>query len=102
VLNQTGLRSDAAVGTTWALSGQTPVVARTGRRFSLNVMAAISNKGELYFTCYTGSFTGEVLLAFLARLVRRLDRKIHLIADGHPCTAGAWCATGWPNALTTS
>jgi transposase len=82
-LDQTGLRSDAAVGTTWAPVGQTPVVAKTGRRFGVNVMAAISNKGELYFTCYHGSFTGEVLLGFLARLTRHLDRKIHLIVDGH-------------------
>lgn len=83
-LDQTGLRSDAAVGTTWAPVGQTPVVAKTGKRFGVNVMAAISNKGELYFTCYHGSFTGSVFLAWLDRLVRHLDRKIHLIVDGHP------------------
>jgi transposase len=82
-LDQTGLRSTAAVGTTWAPVGKTPVVAKTGRRFSVNVMAAISNKGELYFTCYLGSFTGEVFVAFLDRLIRHLDRKIHLIVDGH-------------------
>jgi transposase len=83
-LDQTGVRSDAPVGTTWAPTGQTPVVGKTGRRFGVNAMAAISNRGELYFTCYTGSFTGPVLLAFLQRLVRHLDRKIHLIVDGHP------------------
>src|SRR5205809_516241 len=47
-------------------------------------MAAISNKGELYFTCYAGSFTGPVFLAFGKRLTRHLDRKVHLIVDGHP------------------
>jgi hypothetical protein len=83
-LDQTGLRSDAPVGTTWAPVGKTPVVGKTGKRFGVNVMAAISNKGELYFTCYTGSFTGPVFLAFLERLVGHLDRKIHLIVDGHP------------------
>ncbi|WP_036372447.1 IS630 family transposase [Micromonospora sp. ATCC 39149] len=83
-LDQTGLRSDASVGTSWAPVGQTPVVAKTGRRFGVNVMAAISNKGELYFTCYHGSFTGPLFLAWLDRLVRHLDRKIHLIVDGHP------------------
>jgi transposase len=83
-LDQTGLRSDAPVGTTWAPVGKTPVVPKTGRRFGVNVMAAISNKGELYFTCYHGSFTGPVFLAFLQRLVRHLGRKIHLIVDGHP------------------
>jgi transposase len=83
-LDQTGLRSDAAVGTTWAPVGQTPVVAKTGKRFGVNVMAAISNRGELYFTCYRGSFNGSVFLAYLKRLVRHLDRKIYLIVDGHP------------------
>jgi transposase len=83
-LDQTGLRSDAAVGTTWAPVGQTPVVSKTGKRFGVNVMAAISNKGELYFTRYHGSFTGPVFLAYLDRLTRHLDRKIHLIVDGHP------------------
>ncbi len=57
---------------------------KTGKRFGINVMAAISNQGELYFTCYRGSFTGPVFLAYLQRLVRHLDRKIHLIVDRHP------------------
>ena len=83
-LDQTGLRSDAPVGRGWAPVGKTPVVGKTGKRFGVNVMAAISNKGELYFTCYRGSFTGPVFLAFLDRLVRHVDRKIYLIVDGHP------------------
>jgi transposase len=83
-LDQTGLRSDSSVGRGWAPVGRAPVVPKTGRRFGVNVMAAISNKGELYFTCYRGSFTGPVFLAYLKRLVRQLDRKIHLIVDRHP------------------
>ena len=83
-LDQTGLRSDSSVGRGWALVGQAPVVPKTGKRFGVNVMAAISNKGELYFTCYRGSFTGPVFLVYLRRLVRQIDRKIHLIVDRHP------------------
>jgi transposase len=83
-LDQTGLRSDSSVGKGWAPAGQPPVVPKTGKRFGVNVMAAISNKGELYFTCYRGSFTGPVFLVFLKRLVRQIDRKIHLIVDRHP------------------
>ena len=83
-LDQTGLRSDSGVGKGWAPVGQPPVVPKTGKRFGVNVMAAISNKGELYFTCYRGSFTGPVFLAYLKRLVRQFDRKIHLIVDRHP------------------
>lgn len=57
-------------------------------------MAAISNKGELYFTCYRGSFNGPVFLAYLKRLVHHIDRKIHMILDGIPCIVGCRCATG--------
>jgi transposase len=83
-LDQTGLRSDAAVSTTWALVGRTPVVPKTGTRFTVNAMCALSNKGELYFTVFEGGFTVQVMIPFLDRLVGHLDRKIHLIVDGHP------------------
>jgi transposase len=82
-LDQTGIRSDAAVGRTWAPKGTTPVVGKTGKRFGVNAMCAIGNKGELFFTVYTGSFNAGVLLPFLDRLTRQLDRKVHLIVDGH-------------------
>ncbi|WP_235884203.1 transposase [Saccharopolyspora elongata] len=47
-------------------------------------MSAISNKGELYFTVFTGRFNASIRIGFLKRLIRQLDRKIHLIADRHP------------------
>jgi transposase len=83
-LDQTGLRSDAAVAATWAPVGQTPVVPKSGKRFTVNAMAAISNKGEMYFTVFEGGFNVHVMIEFLDRLVRQLNRKVHLIVDGHP------------------
>lgn len=83
-LDQTGLRSDASVTATWAPVGRTPVVPKTGKRFTVNAMAAISNKGEMYFTVFEHGFNVRVMIEFLDRLVRQLDRKVHLIVDGHP------------------
>ncbi|MDD2807945.1 MAG: winged helix-turn-helix domain-containing protein, partial [Patescibacteria group bacterium] len=40
--DESGIRSDYQTGTTWALAGQTPVVSATGRRFSLNILSAVS------------------------------------------------------------
>jgi transposase len=94
-LDQTGLRSDAAVSATWAPVGQTPVVPKTGKRFTVNAMCALSNKGELYFTVFEGGFTVQVMIPFLDRLVRHLDRKIHLIVDGHP-SHRAHLLRDWP------
>lgn len=82
-LAQTGIRSEAVVGTTWAPTGQTPVVGQTGKRFSVNARCAIGNKGELCFTVYTGSFHAGVFLPFLDRLVGHLHREVRLIVDGH-------------------
>lgn len=61
-LDQTGLCSDASVGITWAPVAKTPVVGKTGKRFGVNAMCAISNKGELYFTVFEGGFNATVLI----------------------------------------
>ena len=71
-LDEMGVRSDAAAGRSWAPVGQTPVVKRTGKRFRVNMVSAISNAGRLRFRLFTGSFTGAG------------GRRVHLIVDGHP------------------
>ncbi len=84
-LDEMGVRSDAAAGRSWAPVGQTPVVKRTGKRFGVNLISAISNGGLLRFRLFEGSFRGPVLVDFLRRLLRDLaSRKVHLIVDGHP------------------
>jgi transposase len=84
-LEEMGVRSDAAAGRSWAPVGQTPVVKRTGKRFRVNMVSAISNAGRLRFRLFTGSFTGAVFIEFLGRLLRDCGgRRVHLIVDGHP------------------
>ena len=84
-LDEMGVRSDAAAGRSWAPIGQTPVIKRTGKRFRVNMLSAISNAGLLRFRLFTGSFTGPVFIDFLRRLLRDCaGRKVHLIVDGHP------------------
>jgi hypothetical protein len=93
-LDQTGLRSDNAVGVTWAPVGRTPVVGKAGVRFEANAMAAISNKGELYFTVYHGSLTTEIMTRFFDRLTRHLPHcgclplSLVWLSHGMPCS---WC-----------
>jgi transposase len=84
-LDEMGVRSDAAAGRSWAPVGQTPVIKRTGKRFRVNMISAVSNAGMLRFRLFTGSFTGAVFIDFLGRLLRDCaGRKVHLIVDGHP------------------
>jgi transposase len=84
-LDEMGVRSDAAAGRSWAPVGQTPVIKRTGKRFGVNMLSAISNAGRLRFRLFVGSFNGPVFIDFLGRLLRDCGgRKVHLIVDGHP------------------
>jgi transposase len=84
-LDELGVRSDAAAGRSWAPAGQTPVVERTGKRFRVNMVSAISNAGMLRFRLFVGSFSGRVFIDFLRRLLRDCGgRKVQLVVDGHP------------------
>jgi transposase len=84
-LDEMGVRSDAAAGRSWAPVGQTPVIKRTGKRFRVNMISAISNAGRLRFRLFVGSFNGPVFIDFLGRLLRDCGgRRVHLIVDGHP------------------
>jgi transposase len=95
-LDESGVPSTAELRATWAPIGVTPVVPKTGQRFRVNLMAAISNQGALSFTVYEGSLTVTRYLDFLGRLIRHYGEHVHLIVDGHPThkakTVKAWLA----------
>jgi transposase len=82
--DETGMRSDHQAGKTFSPKGQTPVIRRTGQRFSVNMVAAISNRGYLQFMLLEGKFNGEVFIKFLNQLVKGHRQKVFLIVDGHP------------------
>ncbi|WP_443046635.1 IS630 family transposase [Streptomyces sp. DSM 40750] len=81
--DQVGIRSDQVTGRTWGAKGCTPVVRRTGNRFSVNAMSAISTKGRMHFMVFTETFDADVMCRFLERLAGHFDRKVHLVLDGH-------------------
>ena len=82
--DEMGVRSDHQTGTTWGQKGNTPVVECTGRRFRCNMISSITNRGTLRFMVFDSSFTVEVFMEFLKRLLRSMDRKVFLIVDNHP------------------
>lgn len=82
--DEAGVRSDAHAGTTWAERGKTPVVSTTGARFSLNLISAVSRRGDFRFMTVGGGVTADVFIGFLKRLVQGMDSPVFLIVDGHP------------------
>ncbi len=82
--DESGLRSDFHSGKTWAVRGQTPVIEATGARFGLNMVGAISTRGQLRFMVVKGSVTSEKICDFLKKLMHNAEKPVYLIWDGHP------------------
>jgi transposase len=82
--DEAGLRSDTHSGTTCAPSGQTPVIDSTGARVRLNMLSAVSAKGQLRFMTCEGGLNAERFVEFLKRLIYLAETPIFLILDGHP------------------
>jgi transposase len=82
--DESGLRSDYHRGTTWAPKGQTPVLEATGRRFSVNMISAVSPGGKFRFMVHEGTVTAKVFKQFLERLLVGVTKPVFVIVDGHP------------------
>jgi len=81
--DEVGMRSDHQAGKSYAPKGETPIIKKTGQRFSLNMVSAISNKGHVEFMILDGTFNGSVFIDFLNRLIKHKHYKIFLVVDGH-------------------
>jgi len=57
------------------------VVARTAKRVTRSVIAAVSNRGLVRFMPYEGALNADLFLDFLRRLVRDAGQKVMLIVD---------------------
>lgn len=79
--DETGVRNEPLAGKSFAPRGQTPVASRSAKRFGLNMISAVSNRGELRFMLYPDTLNAARLVAFLKRLVRQEPRKVFLILD---------------------
>jgi len=86
--DEMGVRSDAASARCFSPKGQTPIVLGPGKRFGCNMISSISNRGTLRFMVFTDRFNSDVMIRFLKRLLKQMERRVFLIVDGHPVHRG--------------
>lgn len=80
--DEASVRSDHHSGTTWAPVGRTPTVIATGARHSVNMISAITAKGEIHFDLFDGTMNSERFIEFLKKLLTDVTGPIFLIIDG--------------------
>jgi transposase len=83
-LDEAGFQSDPPLGRTYGLKGQTPVLPTSGRRQSLNVISAVTARGEFWAATYTGKLNAEAFVAFLKNFMKGRKGRVYLVVDGHP------------------
>lgn len=82
--DESSVRSDYHSGTTWAPKGQTPTVRVNGSRFRVNLISAVSGRGDLRFMATEDRVTADVFCEFLKRLLAGAQQPVYLIVDNHP------------------
>lgn len=81
--DEAGIRSDHHSGKSYSKKGKTPVVKKTGKRFGLNMISAVSSKGGKRFMLFMGRFNSKVYITFLQQLIKNAKCKIILIMDNY-------------------
>jgi transposase len=82
--DETGVRSHDQRGRSFSMKGQTPVILKTSKRFGVNMISAVSNRGKLHFMIYKGGINSDKFTQFLKRLKKSVKGKIFLIVDNLP------------------
>jgi transposase len=82
VADEASVRSEVHSGTTWAPIGQTPVVTSTGQRFSVNMISAVSSRGQLHCDLVEGRMNSARFIEFCAKLLQDIEGPVFLIVDG--------------------
>jgi transposase len=87
--DETGVREDGPVGTTWGERGERPVVQVTFSRARVNVISFISPRGRLWFRCFKKELNSALFIEHLKALLRDVRGHIFLILDKHPAHVSA-------------
>lgn len=79
--DETGVNNEAYHARGFAPKGKTPVVQINAKKCSINMISSITNQGKVRFMLYRETMTASVLIRFMRRLIKDVERKVFLILD---------------------
>ena len=80
--DETAVQNLANYARGYAPKGQTPVVKVQAKKMHINMISAISNRGELRFLLYFETINSERLIGFMEALIKTANgRKVYFILD---------------------
>jgi len=80
-VDESSLRSDCHRGTTWGKIGETPVINDSGDRFGLNMISAVSFRGDMKFSIIDGRMNSGKFIGFLEKLYHDTGKPVIAVVD---------------------
>ncbi len=81
--DETGVNNEVYNARGFAPKGKTPIVRLHAKRSSINMISSITNQGKVRFMLYRETMTAPVLIKFMSRLIKDVEKKVFLILDNH-------------------
>jgi transposase len=79
--DETGVRSTCQHSRGYARPGATPELTVPGSRFSVNMIATITDQGKVRWMIYAGKMNAALFIVFLTRLIAGAVKEVFLIVD---------------------
>ncbi|MEX0811415.1 MAG: IS630 family transposase [Chitinophagales bacterium] len=79
--DETGVQNNCQHGRSYAPRGRTPVKKSMSKRFSVNMISTVTNRGKVEFMIYSGSMHSDRLIEFMRQLIKGKGKKTFLILD---------------------
>jgi len=79
--DETGVQTGANRVRGFAPKGETPVIRMVAKKSHVSMISAITNQGKVRFMMYRDAMNSELLIKFMARLIKDAARKVFLILD---------------------
>lgn len=79
--DETGARNSNQHGRSYAPKGKTPVKLSKAKRFSVNMISTVTNRGKVEFMIYSGTMNSQRFIEFMKQLIKGKTKKTFLILD---------------------
>jgi transposase len=79
--DEVGVKNQCNHGRSYAPRGQTPVKKSMSKRFSVNMVSAITNQGKVQFMIYSDTMNAERFIEFMGQLIKSSTQKVYFIVD---------------------
>jgi transposase len=92
--DETGVKNQCNHGRSYAPKGKTPIKKSMAKKFSINMISAITNQGKVQFLLYSDTMNADKFIEFMKQLIKSSTQKVYFIVDNlrvhHSKTVKEW------------